>query len=335
MLESRVRPDGHKDLENATIYIGCTKKFVSKHNDTYIKNLSGDMITLKAINIHPYKKGEYKPPLDEVSGTIGGTAFKDVIEVKKGAKIILIHNLDTSDCLTNGQLGVLVDVILRKNGTVDKLVVKFNNKNVGRKSILNNKSLLQKFPSGCVILERVQIQYSLRKKGNSTGATATLYQFPIWLAHSITCHKIQGQSIPSPQVVVVDIESVFRSGGPLAYVMLSRVQNINQLYILNKLNPNKIVCDDDGLAESERIRKISWNENPTPWIKQGSNSVKIASMNCCRLESHIQFMRNDDRLLQADVIQVKIGFLASYKIDVLVFRIPIINVNYISNSCIV
>ena len=36
--------------------------------------------------------------------------------------MILIHNIDTVDCLTNGQLGELIDTIKIKNGDVDKLV---------------------------------------------------------------------------------------------------------------------------------------------------------------------------------------------------------------------
>ena len=302
LLKTRVRPAGHPDLEEAVLYIGCKKKFVSEENENYINKHPGQMITLKAVNIHPNKKGLFKPKLDPDSGTIGQTAFKDVLKVKKDVKIILIHNLDTSDCLTNGQLGKLVDVIETKDGTVDKLVVKFRDERVGLKSQQKNPAMAAKFP-GCVILERVQMKYSLSK--SKTGATATLYQFPIWLSHSITCHKIQGQSIKAPQVVVVDINSCFRMGGPLAYVAISRVQNMNQLFIKDSLDPKKIICDEKGKKETKRLRAQSWNENPSPWMKQESSSVKIASLNCARLQPHIQFMRNDDRLLRADVIHLQ------------------------------
>ena len=302
LLLSRVRKENHKDLEDAALFIGCTRKFVSKYNEKYIKSLPGEMTTLRSINFAANKKGLIKPRVDD-NGTIGGTAFKDEIQVKKGAKIILIHNIDTSDSLTNGQLGMVFDFIRTKEGAVDKLVVKFNDERVGEMSRNKNPTLSAKFP-GCVILERFRLQYSLSSK-SSGGSTATLVQFPIWLAHAITCHKIQGQSIHAPQKVVVDLESFFRAGGPLAYVMFSRVEKMNQLFILNSLNSDKIVCDQKGKEETERLQKKSWNENPGPWMIPDRKSLKIASLNCNRLQPHLQYMQNDDRLLKADVVHVQ------------------------------
>merc|ERR1712155_478854 len=91
---------------------------------------------------------------------------------------------------------------------------------------------------GCVFIERVSIQYTLRKKSGNVGATATVIQFPVRLAHAITAHKIQGQSLIYPIKAAMDIDSVFESGQ--AYVMLSRIQCSEQLYIVNKLNPAKL-----------------------------------------------------------------------------------------------
>ena len=49
----------------------------------------------------------------------------DKLRLKIGCKIILIHNIDTSDGLTNGQLGTLMDVLRTDDGTAAKLIVKF------------------------------------------------------------------------------------------------------------------------------------------------------------------------------------------------------------------
>ena len=301
LLRSRVRPEKHEDLKDAVLWIGCTKRFVTEHNNKYIKSIPGEMITLKAYNIHPNKKGQFKPRLDDKDGTVKGTAFKNILQLKKGAKIILINNIDTSDCLTNGQLGKLEDTIKTTEGKVDKLVIRFTDDRVGEISRQKNPSLSAKFP-GCVIIERCKFQYSLASK-QSGGATATVYQFPVWLAHAITCHKIQGQSIIAPQKVVVDIDGAFPGGGPLAYVAFSRVQNINQLFILNKLNENKIKCDANSKAETERLKCQSWNENPSPWRIPDSNYLKIASLNCARLR--LRYIQNDHRLLRADVIHLQ------------------------------
>ena len=50
--------------------------------------------------------------------------------------------------------------------------------------------------------------------------------------------SIQGQSIFSPTKVVLDVSSCFEPAQ--AYVMMSRVQSLEQVYILNKLDVDKI-----------------------------------------------------------------------------------------------
>ena len=89
---------------------------------------------------------------------------------------MIIHNTDTADCLTNGQLGELVDIIKTTKGEVDKLVIKLKNKHAGRFDRSKYPGLSSKYPD-CVIIERVSNQYTLRKKGGEDSNTATLFQF--------------------------------------------------------------------------------------------------------------------------------------------------------------
>ena len=58
------------------------------------------------------------------------------------------------------------------------------------------------------------------------------------VAFAVTGHKIQGQTVKKPQKVIVDLRSVFQPA--MAYVMMSRVESIDQLYILEKFNESKI-----------------------------------------------------------------------------------------------
>merc|ERR1711954_261522 len=132
----------------------------------------------------------------------------------------------------------------------------------GQKNRSSNQNLLFKFPN-CVVIERVNYQYSLRKKSGEGGATANVIQFPIKLAFAITSHKIQGQTILSPAKVVLDLNSVFEDAQ--AHVMLSRVQCLDQVYIRKNLDESKIRTSQIGLAELERLKRISFNENPSPW----------------------------------------------------------------------
>ena len=78
------------------------------------------MIKLEAINFHQTQKN-FKPKVDEKDGTIGSTSFQQRIFLKIGAKIMIIHNIDTIDSLTNGQIGTLEDTIKSEEGNVEKL----------------------------------------------------------------------------------------------------------------------------------------------------------------------------------------------------------------------
>ena len=67
----------------------------------------------------------------------------------------------------------------------------------------------------------------------------------------------------------MDINSVFEAGQ--AYVMLSRVQCIDQLFIVDDLKPEKIRASPAALDELKRLREISFNRNPSTWHKRDTN----------------------------------------------------------------
>ena len=67
-----------------------------------------------------------------------------------------------------------------------------------------------------------KLNESLARKKGLISSTAKLIQYPIVLAWAVTVHKFQGQTVASPQKVVIDLRSVFEAAQ--AYVMLSRVQ---------------------------------------------------------------------------------------------------------------
>ena len=152
------------------------------------------------------RKKNFKPKLCEKEGTVGNTSFMDQLKVKKGCKIILIHNIDIGDGLTNGQLGILLDVVRAEDGSVAKMIVEFKNKAVGQENRAKNAKYLSKYPNGNII-EKISFNYPMSKKAGSS--QATVIQFPLKLAHAITAHKIQGQTIPKPLKVALDIESIF------------------------------------------------------------------------------------------------------------------------------
>ena len=76
--------------------------------------------------------------------------------------------------------------------------------------------------------------------------------------------------------VAFDIDSCFEEAQ--GYVMLSRVQELTQVYILNKFNPKKLYPSQKALTELKRMNKVSINENPGHWSRQDDNFLKIVSL---------------------------------------------------------
>ena len=148
---------------------------------------------------------------------------------------------------------------------MDKLVVKLNKKNSGVQNRAKYPGLASKYPE-CVFIERVTNQYSIRKRSGDVSSTASVIQFPIKLAFAITSHKIQGQTIPMPAKVALDIDSVFEDAQ--THVILSRVQQLDQIYIMNQIDETKIRTSVIGLAETERLAKISLNAKSNPMVHE-------------------------------------------------------------------
>ena len=98
----------------------------------------------------------------------------------------------------------------------------------------------------------------------------------------------------------MDIDSCFSEAQ--AYVMLSRVQKIEQVYILNKLTPQKIRVSSAGLTELQRLDSISINRNPSVWAKKPNGAINIVSLNCAGLKPHFDDIKVDDKVLNGDII---------------------------------
>ena len=101
--------------------------------------------------------------------------------MKIGAEVVLVHNVNTLDGLTNGCRGVLVDVE-QSGEAVKRLVVRLNNPNHGSQQ--REKNPCHRHP-GATYIDPIHWQYFLG------GATASILQFPLRGAAAITSHKIE------------------------------------------------------------------------------------------------------------------------------------------------
>ena len=235
-LQKRVRPRNHADLKDPdSLWLFGKNKPVDDINTKRLLKIKGHEIKIKAKCFHNTMK-DFKPPIGK-SGTVKETPFQAKLQLKIGAKVMLTYNVDTADGLTNGSRGTLIGVIQNEEGEVTRLIVKFENPAHGQMRRDSTPGLAAKYPGGTVI-EKVSFAFSLSKSKRGSIATAKVVQFPIKLAFAATAHKIQGQTVKKPRKVIVDLQSVFQPA--MAYVMLSRVESIDQLFILEAFNETKI-----------------------------------------------------------------------------------------------
>ena len=298
ILKKRVRTKCHSDLKDA-LFISAKVKPVAKYNENALKRLPGKLYVSKATHIQALTKA-YKPKIDKTTGRIGDTQYVDALNLKMGGRVMLIFNIDVSDLLCNGAVGTVIGIEYDQRGSVRAVVIKFDNPDAGRDSRANNPALAKKYPGGTVIKKKEQ-EYSLARNQGLISSTAKLIQFPIVLAWAVTVHKFQGQTVKSPQRVAIDLRSVFEAAQ--AYVMLSRVQEMGQLYILEELPEDKIYANYAAMEEIERLIQVSLNKNPTEWEKENDEPrIKLCFLNCRSIQNKFHNIMSDRSLLKSDLI---------------------------------
>ena len=180
LLKTRVISKSDPSIDSNALHIYGTNAKVNARNNAKLEEIGGELFTIKAKNasrtVRTFKVNN--------AGCIKNTPFQDTLKLKIGCEVVLVHNIDTLDGLTNGCRGVLVDV--EKAGeAIKRLVVRLHNPDHGR--LQREKNPCHRHPQATYI-DPVHWQYFLG------GATATILQFPVRGAAAITSHKIQANN---------------------------------------------------------------------------------------------------------------------------------------------
>ena len=183
-----------------------------------------------------------------------------------------------------------MDFLTNEIGNVDRIMIRFDEKHQGEQK-RESQSKLSKLYPGCTSIERIIFQYSLSRGSKNVSNTAKVIQFPLRLCFAATSHAFQGQTIYKPNKCVCDFRTVFEAAQ--GYVILSRVETIEQLFIAESLPQNKFYASPKALEELKRLEAVSINKNPPAWEQSFPWSMKITSLNCRSLSLHIDDIRSD------------------------------------------
>ena len=155
-LKTRERSKDHPDIKNA-LFISAKVKPVKTFNDKALNEVTGKLYVSKATHIQAMVKS-YKPRVDQTTGRIGNTQYLDELQLKIGARVMLIFNVDVSDLLCNGALGTVLGIEINQKEIVIALIVKFDNPAEGQEARKQNPMLSQKYPDGTVIKKKEQVE---------------------------------------------------------------------------------------------------------------------------------------------------------------------------------
>ena len=303
LLESRVSSEFPSDSWH---FYGWNK-LGEAVNTEKLNGLSTPLFSFKARHSHPHL---LPPPK---YGKVMDTYFDEILNVKVGARVMLVRNLvPQSDGLINGTLGY-VRGFIQSNGTratdsgnVHMILIEFDNEKDGLELRKKNNHILRSCPLKNVTpIARMKIEHRVgdAKKGHS--ATNTLLQFPITLAWAMTIHKCQGITVFPPESIRTDISSCWIGG--MAYVVCGRAQRLNQLY-LSSFNRKNIKVDQAALEESERLseqakHRIKSNTFKMTWCATSPSVLKIAALNIQSLGGEgYPSIKADHTLMEADIL---------------------------------
>jgi ATP-dependent exoDNAse (exonuclease V) alpha subunit len=305
VLQERVRPEGHPDLSGAQV-IASTHAIVNKHNALSLEKLNTELIQIEAINSHN-NIPNYQPKIHPKKHTVGITSYLQTLCIKVGCRVMLTFNLDVKDSLSNGSIGTLKGVLKNPTGEVKVLMVQFDNKDSGREMRRCHPQYTSQFPNCTPIMKQAHKYTTSKSSGGVKSNIATVFQFPLILSFASTTHKIQGQTIVKPKKAAVDLQSVF--GSNQAYVMLGRVQERSQLFIIDSLPVHKITTDKDALDQLGILKAKSINSNPPVWEKSYDRSSKVCTLNISSLRDKIEDVKGDQILTDGDAIVLSESWL--------------------------
>ena len=168
--------------------------------------------------------GVVKTAQADIAGEFGGRSFpaEESLQLKVGARVMFLRNDSAGE---GGQRWV--------NGTVGTVT-----KIASTIFVEVNGEVHEVQPA---IWEKFKYTYSASTKTLKKDIVAEFTQFPLRLAWAVTIHKSQGKTYDR---AIVDLGSGTFSAGQ-AYVALSRLTELDGLYLSRPLRPSDIRVDPD------------------------------------------------------------------------------------------
>ena len=99
----------------------------------------------------------------------------------------------------------------------------------------------------------------------------------------------------------------------LFHVMLSRICQPDQLFIMEELAEENITVSADVAAECRRMDQVSFNANPDRWNNLDIEGLRVSSLNVRSLRKHLTDLWLDPVLQKSDIVCVQETWLEEHE----------------------
>ena len=226
----------------------------------------------------------------------------ETLKIKVGARVVLIFNISISDSLVNGATGKILDIKFQddsENSEVKFIVAKFDDPKVGKEQRKSFGHLCPEWESelGTPIFPTRMDCFPKSRSDKEHGNRCTIIQFAFRLGWASTAHKLQGTTIKKGEKFVVHGHKKMPSG--MGYVMLSRVSQIEDLYISKTFEFDKALTS----AASSRFEKEELDKRSIVSLEQ-SMTFDFFFVNIRSLKNKVSDLKNDRYAMKSKFLMI-------------------------------
>jgi ATP-dependent exoDNAse (exonuclease V) alpha subunit len=199
------------------VYVCCKNVDVDKLNSEMLKDVVGVSKTFKTKDVG----SQY-----HIDFFNKNCPVPEKLELKIGAQVMLLKNIDANNGLVNGSIGKILKYL------PDGVLVKFKH-------------------CEAIIPEQTwELKEQVKGFGNKTTlkVVASRTQIPLRIAYAITVHKSQGATLDR---AIIDVSEAFADGQ--IYVALSRVRDLDSLSVTH-FSPARIKVNKECLDYYQNLK---------------------------------------------------------------------------------
>ena len=299
LLNTRVVTTTDQNYPSTTAHLFRENALVDNFNLQYISQLTSEKVKVSSVDTISADVSDNikKKLLSNLPKKQSDTAnLGNIVELAVGMKYDLTANIDVDDGLTNGSSCEVRLIEYKTNTPRPSIVwVKFIDEKIGSVTRQKYRHLYSKH-----VDKTWTPIFDIKRSFVYRFKTFDRIQFPLRPSAGKTIHKSQGDTVDS---VVVNLGSKSKATVPhIHYVALSRVRSLTGLHIVD-LNLSKVSVSNDVREELIRLKSCSTLDLCiTPLYNIDEKFFKFVFNNTRSLHAHINDIRSDPNILNADVI---------------------------------